>query len=118
YVALPAVLLRLREPRLARVLLCLLIFSLRANFYPYFYPHYIAAAACLFMLVAVKALERLGVQAGRAILLLCAAHFLFWYGLHLAGHEQLWGYETWDTIEHGDPDGRIAIDRRLAREPG
>ena len=65
YVALPAFLLRLRDARLARVLLCLLIFSLGANFYPYFYPHYIAAAACLFVLVAVTALERLGAQ-GRA----------------------------------------------------
>ena len=118
YVALPAFLLNLRDSRLARVLFCLLIFSLGANFYPYFYPHYIAAAACLFVLVAVTALERLGIKAGRAIVLLCAAHFLFWYGLHLAGNERLWKYEPWDSIEHGDPDGRDAIDLRLAQEPG
>ena len=49
---------------------------------------------------------------------LCAAHFLFWYGLHLTNNEQLWKYEPWDSIEHGDPGGRDAIDRRLAEEPG
>ena len=30
----------------------------------------------------------------------------------------MWPYETWDTINGGDPDGRIAIDRELARLPG
>jgi hypothetical protein len=118
YIALAAFLLRLREARFVRVLLCLLIFSLGANFYPYFYPHYIAAASCLFVLLAVAGLERLGAKTGRAIVLLCAAQFLFWYGLHLVGNEQLWKYEPWDSLDHGDPDGRIAIDRRLSREPG
>jgi hypothetical protein len=118
YVALPAFLWKLREARFARVLLCLLLFSLGANFYPYFYPHYIAAAACLFVLAAVTALERLGPLAGRTIVLLCVAHFVFWYGLHLTGEERLWKFEPWDSIEHGDPDGRVAIDRRLAQEPG
>jgi hypothetical protein len=118
YAALPALLLKMREARFVRVVACLLIFSLGANFYPYFYPHYIAAAACLFLLAAVTALNRLGPNAGRAIAVLCAAHFLFWYGLHLAGDERMWRFEPWDSIDHGDPDGRIAIDRRLAQEPG
>jgi hypothetical protein len=51
------------------------------------------------VLVGVTGLERLGPKAGRAIVLLCAAHFLFWYGLHLAGDEHLWKYEPWDSIE-------------------
>jgi len=118
YVALPAFLLKLREGRSARVALCLLLFALGANFYPYFYPHYIAAAACLFLLVAVISLDRMGVDAGRAIAVLCFAHFLFWYGLHLFGEERMWKFEPWDSIEHGDPDGRIAIERRLRQEAG
>ena len=27
-------------------------------------------------------------------------------------------YETWDTINTGDPEGRIAVNQQLAREPG
>src|SRR5262249_49642194 len=80
--------------------------------------HYIAAAACLFLLIAVTSLDRLGSNAGRAIALLCAAHFLFWYGLHLTGEERLWRFESWDSIDHGDPDGRIAVERRLQQEAG
>jgi hypothetical protein len=118
YAALPAFLLKLRQGPFARIALCLLFFALGTSFYPYFYPHYIAAAVCLFLLVAVTALDRLGADAGRALAVLCAAHFLFWYGQHLFGDERLWKFEPWDSIEHGDPDGRIAIDRRLSQEPG
>jgi hypothetical protein len=118
YVVLPALLWKLRDGRFARIALCLALFALGSNFYPYFYPHYIAAAACLFVLAAVIALDRMGPRAGGVIVLLCAAHFLFWYGLHLTGEERLWKFEPWDSIEHGDPDGRIAIDRRLRQEAG
>ena len=56
------------------------------------------------------------------ILFLCAAHFLFWYGLHLFASEQFAAavvrYETWDAINHGDPQGRIAVARELAGAPG
>ena len=27
-------------------------------------------------------------------------------------------YESWDFVNHGDPEGRLAIDRRLAQAPG
>jgi hypothetical protein len=132
YAALPFFLLGLRESRFRRILLCLLVFTLGTNFYPYFYPHYIAAAACLLILVAVTGLERMsrwivrGLPAGqelaRAIVFLCAVHFLFWYGLHLGADERLaaamWPYQSWDNINHGDPEGRDAIDRRLAEAPG
>jgi len=123
YLALPAFLLVLRERRYAWVILTLLIFSLGANFYPYFYTHYVAAATCLFILVSVTALERLSrFNVARLILFLCAAHFVFWYGLHLSGNQPLYSamtpYETWDAINHDDPDGRIAINKRLAQSPG
>jgi hypothetical protein len=132
YLALPFFLLRLREFRFVWAALALLIFSIGANFYPYFYPHYIAAVTCLCVLLSVVALERLsrlnlrGRPAGRdaavLILFLCAAHFVFWYGLHVFDNIgfsiALRQYETWDLINHDDPEGRIAIGRRLAEAPG
>ena len=124
--ALPAFLPALRQLRFLWVGLSLGILGLGTNFYPYFYPHYIAGGACLFVLVSVTALERVSrwrSEVARLILLLSAAQFLFWYGLHLlaaweparALTEQ---YESWDYVNHGDPEGRIAIDRRLAQSGG
>jgi hypothetical protein len=125
YLAIPLFLLRLREPRFAWVLLTILLFSFGTNFYPYFYTHYIAAITCLFVLIGVAGLERLSTwneQAARILLFLCAAHFLFWYGLHASRDTQLDAalseFETWDAINHGDPQGRIAIRRQLDAAPG
>jgi len=125
-VALPFFVLALRQSRYRWLLLWLAILVLGANFYPYFYPHYIAAGTCLFVLMAVTALHRLAAlsrEAARLIFLLCAAQFVFWYGLHLAAG---WGpalelterYESWDYVNHDDPEGRVAIDRMLAQAPG
>ncbi len=124
--ALPAFFPALRQFRFLWVGLSLAILGLGANFYPYFYPHYIAGAACLFVLVSVTALERVSRwsrDVARLILLLSAAQFLFWYGLHLlawwAPAQALTDqYESWDYVNHGDPEGRIAIDRRLAQSGG
>jgi len=132
YLALPAFFVTLREWRFVWVILTLLFFSLGANFYPYFYPHYIAAVTCLFILVSVTALERLsrmtmrgwpaGQQAAGLIVFLCTAHFLFWYGLHTFENEgvarALVPYETWDLLNHGDPEGRRTINNQLAAIPG
>jgi hypothetical protein len=124
YVVLPLFLLALRRPGFRWVALSLAIFALGANFYPYFYPHYIAAATCLLLLAAVAALAQLNTwcpQAARLVMCLCAAHFLFWYGLHLSGSPlgvRMWPYESWDNINRGDSDGRIAIAARLAQAPG
>ncbi len=47
---------------------------------------------------------------------------MFWYGLHLVGSDDLFiatgGYESWDFINFGDAEGRLAIDRRLAQSSG
>jgi hypothetical protein len=63
-----------------------------------------------------------GQEAAWLIFLLCAAHFLFWYGLHLSRNEELTTamtpYESWDFLNHGDPEGRIEINRRLAQSSG
>lgn len=132
YLALPLFLLRIREYRFAWVAMTLLIFALGTNFYPYFYSHYIAAETCLFLLVAVAALERLaavcvrgrptGRDAATVILFLCAAHFVFWYGIHLFPSDKITPamteYETWDAVSHPDPDGRDTVLNQISRMPG
>ena len=131
YLALPFFVPALREWRFRWVLFALLIFALGSNLYPYFYPHYIAAVTCLFILISVTGLERLsrwtlanypaGLDGARLILFLCTVHFLFWFGLNLSGSEAsaaLRRYETWDLINQGDPEGRISINQQLAQVPG
>jgi hypothetical protein len=124
YLALPWFLPPLRERRILWVGLTLAVMALGTNFYPYFYPHYIAAVTCLLVLTSVIALDWLsrfkaGAQLARTILILCAAHFLFWYGLHLSGAAPAaTAYDTWDFVNHGDPQGRIAVNHRLAEAPG
>ena len=52
----------------------------------------------------------------------CVAHFLFWYGIHVFHGERitpaLWAFETWDSLNAGDPSGRLGINRKLAQSPG
>jgi hypothetical protein len=132
YLALPFFLMALRERRFQWVVLTLVLVAIGSNFYVYFFPHYIASEASLMVLIAITALDRLsrlkirgvdsGADAARLIVFLCFAHFAFWYGLHASANADLenamWRYETWDTINGADPDGRIAIDRDLASLPG
>jgi hypothetical protein len=132
YLALPFFLPRLREFRFLWVAGALAIFAVGTNFYPYFYPHYIAAAACLMALATVTALETLyrvkvrgwpaGREAALLLLFLCAAHFLFFYSARLAGDEAtiraVARYESWDYINVGDAEGRRAVDRQIDRIPG
>jgi hypothetical protein len=132
YLALPFFLPALRQWRFVWVALTLAAFSLGTNFYPYFYPHYIAAATCLFVLVSVIGLERLsrvtnrgtaaGREAAQLLVILCAAQFLFWYGFHLFANTNvsvaMLQYDAWDDVNHGDPEGRIAVRDRLAQAAG
>ena len=116
YLALPFFFLSLREFRFAWLFATGLIFALGTNFYPYFYAHYIAALVCLFLLAAVVSLEivsHLSPTAARLILFFCFAHFAFWYGVHFGRNEAIWNYESWDAINYGDPDGRVAINDKL-----
>jgi len=122
YLALPFFLL---NRRFQPILVPVAIFAAGTTFYPYFYPHYVAAIACVFVLMTVAGLEWIGQRSAPAALilvLLAAGHFLFWYGLHLAGDEQtlaaLQPYESGDYLNRGDPEGRRAVQRRLADSPG
>ncbi len=117
----------LRDFRFAWIAATIVLFALGSNFYPYFFPHYIAAVTCLFVLICMLGLQHLsqrpaGQLAARWILFLCGAHFLFWYGLHAMGDPQILAatdlYETGDSINYGDPQKRIAINQQLAQASG
>jgi hypothetical protein len=125
YLALPLFFVALREYRFVWVALTLLLFALGANFYPFFYPHYIAALTCLFVLVSVTGLRQLcrlpistAQEAGWTILALCGAHFLLWYGVHVFEVEAMLPYETWDVVNHAYPERRIDVNQALAEVSG
>ena len=91
------------------------------NFYPYFYSHYIAALTCVFVLIGMIGLARLG-RVGVLVGYLCAFHFVFWFGVHLfatatvaRGFER---FETGDNINGTDPEGRVTVRRELEQAPG
>ncbi len=132
YIALILFLVTVRSYRSAWIVLTMLLFLLGTNFFPYFYPHYIAAISCLFLLASVLGLERLNqmtfwgrspaLALGDLLGLLCAVHFLFWYSVNLIGSSRISSgigqYETWDYLNRGDPLGQIRIDHQLTVLPG
>jgi hypothetical protein len=124
YIAIVVFLVTARQRLDCWVIGSIVLFALGTNVYAYFIPHYVAAEACLFVLVSVIGLARLGARyppVSRLILLMCGAQFLFWYALHLIAGENLWEafrYEPWDFINYGDPEGRIAVQKPLDVAPG
>lgn len=114
-----------REPRYGWVLLTLLLFALGINFFPAFQLHYLGAVTCLFVLISVAGLReiaRWSPEASRLLLFLCAIHFVFWYGLHVFDEQDfaraMMRFETWDSINHNNPERRIFVNRQLAEIPG
>jgi len=118
YIALVAFLAAWKTPSYWWMLATLILFSFGSNFYPYFYSHYIAALACLFLLMAIAGLQKLGPVIAPWIVFMCVAQFGMWYAAHVTGDPAMWQFETWDAINCGDPDGRIAVNRQLALLPG
>jgi hypothetical protein len=124
YLALPFVLASLKNARWAWSGATIAIFFLGTNFYPYFYPHYIAVISSLCVLLAVKGLESLArrnSQAAGLLLCLCGSHFGFWYLIHFSGNDSLMpatSYESWDFINYGDPEGRRRVNDTLAQSAG
>jgi hypothetical protein len=122
YVALAAFLFRLRERRYLWAAGCTLLLALGINFFPAFQLHYLAAVTCLFVLMSVAGLEQLAQWNGEAaamLIILCVSHFVFWYGVHAFGDNPvLRAYETWDAINHTNPERRIEVRNQLAQLPG
>lgn len=125
FLALPFFLARLREWRFAWVAITLFAFALGINFFPAFQPHYLGGIACLFVLMGIAGFERMSAwnaRAARIGVFVCVAHFLFWYTLHVFDDREfsvaLRAYETWDGLNHSNPERRIAVNRELAAIPG
>lgn len=125
WLALPFCWLRLRERRFAWALGTVALFVLGANFYPFFFPHYVAAAACLVILAGVMGIESLArwsKPAGVTLLWLAVAPFLFWYGIHLFENPEspleVLRYETGDVISHSGLDRRGDVRRRIEEADG
>lgn len=122
WLALPWFVPLVRQYRYAWIAVTVALFAVGSNFYPYFFTQYIAALTCLFVLAAVLALARMNATAARWLVILCFAHFAFWYFLHAQGDERMLRamtpYETADSINSGDPEGRIAVRRKLEAAPG
>lgn len=114
-------LFRCRSYRQLSLVLSAATFVLGSNFYPYLYPHYIAAAAPLFLLMGLEGLrllEKWRTGAGISLLGLCCSQFLFWYLVRLCSHTALVPYESWDFINWGDPQGRLGVQKTLDHVPG
>jgi len=126
FLAIPAFFVAaIRESRYAWVLLTLLIFALGVNFFPAFQLHYLGAVTFLFVLMSVVGLQQISrwsPEAARLILLLCVVHSVFWYGIHFFEDEDIAPamiqYETWDSINHRNPERRVFVNRKLADIPG
>ncbi len=132
YLAVFAFLFSLKRPIYLWVAMTLAVFALGTNLFPYLLVHYLAAVTCLFLLVSIAGLQQIarlrirGFPAGneivRVVLLLCGAQFLLWYSIHLLEMHNaplaLLQYETWDTINHRNPEDRRVVAQQLAAIPG
>ncbi len=125
YLAILAFLPSIRHARYAWVGLTLAAFALGTNFFPAFQLHYLAGVTCLFVLVSVVGLQwihRWNREAALLVLFLCMAHFAFWYGMHVWDTQEFSlsarPYETWDALNHRNPERRILINQQIAQPPG
>ena len=121
YLAIVACFLNPRRANCAWAVATIGLFALGTNVYPYFFPHYLAAVSCLFLLLTMQGLANLRMLISKQILLLCSLSFLFWFGVYLSGNPKVLPaaeYQSWNYINIGDPQDRIAIREKLAREPG
>jgi hypothetical protein len=127
YIALFAFLVTIRSFRWAAVPATALLFALGTNFFPAFQFHYLAGVVCLFLLMSVRGLEQLsrlekGAEAARVLVFLCIAQFIFWYSVHLFDTRdfaiEARRFDMWDSINHSNPERRIAVAHQIARMPG
>lgn len=127
YLAVFAFLFRLRARKWQFVGATCVLFALGINFFPAFQFHYLAAVVCLFLLISVAGLGGIasllhGSEIVRAIVFLCVAQFVFWYSLHmlepLGVPAEPRAYDVWNSINHTNPERRIAVVRQLASQPG
>lgn len=92
----------------------------------------LAVLAPLVLLVSVKGLQQLsliqfhsrplGRDAAHLIVFLCAARFMFWYGIHLFENHRIAAemtqYETLDSINHAGSNRHALINQQIVGLPG
>jgi hypothetical protein len=119
YLALIGFLFALKEKPLRWVALTLAIFALGTNLFPYLLVHYLAAVTCLFILASIAGLRqisRFNAEIAFVLIVLCIGEFMFWYTLHLFETPNVYSlldYETWDAINHRNPQRRIEVQRQV-----
>jgi hypothetical protein len=125
YLAILAFLAAIRNYRFVWVVATIALFALGTNFFPAFQLHYVAAVTCLFVLVSVagcRQISQWNPDAARLLVFLCVAHFAFWYAMHLVDTQdfstEARRYETWDGLNHRNPERRLAVNEKLAAIPG
>lgn len=131
YLTLVSFFFALREWNMRWVVATLGMFAVGTNLFPYLLVHYLAAVTCLFVLVSLVGLQQLsririrnsqvGSDISRVLIVLCLAEFITWYGLHLFENPRFYPvlqYETWDSINHENPEHRIEVNRQLAAIDG
>jgi hypothetical protein len=112
---------KLREGRYLWVAATVVLFVLGTNVYPYFFPHYLAAIACLFVLLAVAGAQRLNQRSNLYVWTLCFASFAFWFlvcSFKATDNLPINNYQSWNYINSGDPQGRAAVLQVLGAAPG
>jgi hypothetical protein len=125
YLAILAFLAAIRNYRFVWVCATIALFALGTNFFPAFQLHYVAAVTCLFVLVSVagcRQISQWNPDAARLLVFLCVAHFTFWYAMHLVDGQDFSmdarRYETWDGLNHCNPERRLVVNEKLAAIPG
>jgi hypothetical protein len=119
YLALIGFLFALKEKPLRWVAVTLAIFALGTNLFPYLLVHYLAAVTCLFILASVAGLRqisRVNTEIAFVLIVLCVGEFMFWYTLHLFEMPSVYSlldYETWNAINHRNPQRRIEVQRQV-----
>lgn len=122
FAAIPGLILAFKRRRAILPACAIPLFLIGAIFYPYFYPHYLAALCCVFLLLIVAALKHTPRVAAFAVIGVAAVHFVFWYGVHAYGNQEFLDafgpFELFDFVNHGDPEGRLPILKQLEQAPG
>lgn len=88
-------------------------------------PSLFCLAVPVLVLAAIAALRIMNQVRGDlfwVVIIMCAAHFLFWYGMHLAADQTalraVAGYGGRDFVENPEREMHEAVDSELHREPG
>ena len=94
---------------------CTAILWMGDAFYPYFYPHYIAVACCLFVLLTIESLRclsrlRFGPQLVTLALAFCVAQFA--YALTPSGEN-----DFWNALNPPNPESRALIEQAIQKVP-